>query len=274
MTFLRKLNEDELAHDAAAAGFSTTKHVASGGAPSTAPKTDTMPLSQVSQDEYGLPKVPCSDGSSDLDLGKPLPISKQEIRTLKAAQEPENDTESVLKRPASGLKRPAARGGKNIATVKKGNSKSKASSFKRPAASEAVQATEDSKGKGTGNQGDEAQLYTSFWRRPELHLCKGKQQKKCGRSSGEAEAGGLDSIGGRQGHNWMTATATSSCFEVGTAQVERRVGQGHKETSAARGARVSHPNLTSNDIYYAIYNHIYIYMFSGLLLILRPSFGM
>ncbi|CAK9084859.1 unnamed protein product [Durusdinium trenchii] len=174
--FLRKLNEDELANDSAPAGSSTSRDVASGGAPSTELKTDTMPLSQVSQDEYGLPKVPCSDGSSDLDVGKPLPISKQEIRTLKAAQEPEIEVDSVCKRPAAScVKRPAAKGGKNV-----GAPKVKASSFKRPAANEDAQATEGSKDKGSGNQGHEVQLYTTFGTDQSYICVKEDNKKGCG----------------------------------------------------------------------------------------------
>lgn len=66
---------------------------------------------QVSQDEWGLPKVPSlSQVSSptELDLPENLPISKVEIRLLK---KPAAETNSPMKRPSASrmsLKRPAS----------------------------------------------------------------------------------------------------------------------------------------------------------------------
>ena len=76
MDYLKKINaEDETevpAINEPATSTSTGSH-------------QEIQLSQVSQDSFGLPKVPCSDASSDLDVGTPLPISKREIRKTKAA---------------------------------------------------------------------------------------------------------------------------------------------------------------------------------------------
>ena len=101
-------------------------------------------LSQVSQDEFGLPKVPLSDASSDLELGKPLPISKQEIRKTKGTFD--------MKRPAS-HKRPAAAKAKASGKSKA----SKPSSLKRPAGNEKEHVPKD-----PAEQEGEVQLFATF----------------------------------------------------------------------------------------------------------------
>ena len=67
---------------------------------------EEVPMSQVSQDEWGLPKVPFASQASscsDLDLEKALPISKQTIREEKGMKRP-----ACVKRPASAIaKRPS-----------------------------------------------------------------------------------------------------------------------------------------------------------------------
>ena len=167
--FLRKTNADEAEDPTGPLPSSSA-----GGSSSNL----EVPLSQVSQDEFGLPKVPCSDASSDLDMGTPLPISKQEIRTKKAAlaagAEAATDNEQVCKRPGSKIRRPAASGGKA-----KGKPQSKASSLKRPAAKEEETAgvNENTESKDSGRKENEVQLFTTFGT-DQSYICAKEDNKR------------------------------------------------------------------------------------------------
>ena len=99
----------------------------------------TLPLSQVSQDDYGLPKLSGLASESEADVEVPnLPVSKQEIRNFKSQK-----GVSPLKRPASQLqpgsqfaKKPAARAEKlKIKKEAKPTFKRPASKFQLPAGS-------------------------------------------------------------------------------------------------------------------------------------------
>ena len=155
--YLKKINaEDETefpAIDEPATSTSTGSH-------------QEIQLSQVSQDSFGLPKVPCSDASSDLDVGTPLPISKQEIRKTKAAFD--------LKRPACN-KKPAGKA--------KGCGKSKpsqSSSLKRPAGNNEkkhVPAKESAGNTDPAGQEGEVQLFATFVT-DQSYICAKEDNKK------------------------------------------------------------------------------------------------
>lgn len=134
--YLRKINAEDEVEQPPQPAASKDKIAAPVAKPA-----QEIELSQVSQDEFGLPKVPLSDASSDLELGKPLPISKQEIRKTKGTFD--------MKRPAS-HKRPAA------AKAKAKSKASKPSSLKRPAGNEKEHA------KDPAEQEGEVQLFATF----------------------------------------------------------------------------------------------------------------
>lgn len=118
---LNKNTQDE-SQDFAAASSSSSKTPSKAGGdqlsakqqlpaaqqPAAAPAhqaAEEVPMSQVSQDEWGLPKVPFASQAScsDLEVEKPLPISKQTIRQEKGMKRP-----AGAKRPASAMaKRPS-----------------------------------------------------------------------------------------------------------------------------------------------------------------------
>lgn len=146
--YLKKINAEDDPEDPPkeiATPLGTTKH-------------QEFELSQVSQDEFGLPKVPCSDASSDLDVGHPLPISKQEIRKAEGAID--------LKRPAC-HKKPA---GKAKAS---GQSKAMPSSLKRPAANNQKEPVPTDP---AGQEG-ELQLFPTFGT-DQSYICAKEDNKK------------------------------------------------------------------------------------------------
>ena len=110
MSYLQDLNKNtqDESQDFAAASSSSSKTPSKAGGdqlsakqqlpaaqqPAAAPAhqaAEEVPMSQVSQDEWGLPKVPFASQASscsDLEVEKALPISKQTIRQEKGMKRP------------------------------------------------------------------------------------------------------------------------------------------------------------------------------------------